>query len=86
MQGPLHKSRCGLLLFDVQEKLYPFMWQKERFLKHVILLLQVWKKERLPLLVAQQNPENLGTTLPELRHYLPEDHSVFSKMTFFGDE
>ena len=71
----------GALLIDVQEKLFPKIYEFEALEKGYNKLLEAFHILKVPLLVTEQVPEKLGKTLPSLQPHLSEAH-LFEKSTF----
>jgi len=67
----LNKENTGLVIVDVQEKLMGVMGQRERVIDRVSKLLDLARVFQLPVIVTEQNPKNLGPTLPAIRETLP---------------
>jgi nicotinamidase-related amidase len=70
-----------LVLVDVQERLYPVMYDKMRLLENTLKLVQGAVALGVPLIVTEQYPRGLGTTLPELKSLIP-DFEPLEKMSF----
>lgn len=60
------------LIIDIQERLFPAMWEKETLLKNTLILIQGLTELQLPLVVTQQYTKGLGETIPEIKSVLPE--------------
>jgi nicotinamidase-related amidase len=56
----LDRARSLLLLIDVQERLFPHVYEHQRMLLRVDLLLTAAKLLRIPLLLTEQYPKGLG--------------------------
>tara|TARA_B100000214_G_scaffold373740_1_gene354735 strand:- start:1138 stop:1671 length:534 start_codon:yes stop_codon:yes gene_type:complete len=52
-----------LVIIDVQEKLFPAMHGKDDFLKNISLLIKGFKLFNLPIILTEQVPEKLGSTI-----------------------
>lgn len=63
------------LIIDIQERLFPAMWEKETLLKNTLILIQGLNELQLPLVVTQQYTKGLGETIHEIK-------SVFSQFCF----
>jgi nicotinamidase-related amidase len=70
-----------LLVVDVQEKFLPVIHEFERVEKNCALLLRVAKQLQIPVIITEQYPERLGSTLPSLRSLAPEA-PLISKLRF----
>ena len=75
------RSKAGLLVVDVQERLLPAMFEKERVLQNVLRLVQGAAALRVPTLVTEQYRKGLGPTVPELSASLAGTPTV-EKLTF----
>lgn len=59
------------LVIDIQERLFPVMWEKEKFLENCQILIQGLQTLQIPLLVTQQYTKGLGETLEEIKSIIP---------------
>lgn len=66
------KEKTTGLVIDIQERLFPVMWKKEKFLKNCQILIQGLNELGLPVLVTQQYTRGLGETVKEIKSVLPE--------------
>ncbi|XUX00991.1 MAG: hydrolase [Dehalogenimonas sp.] len=55
-----------LLVIDVQEKLFPVMFDKEVLLSNLQKLVKGISLLEIPIIYTEQNPAGLGRTVPEL--------------------
>ncbi|MGB6250896.1 MAG: hydrolase [Terriglobales bacterium] len=84
---PLEAEQCALIVVDMQEKLLPPIWEKERLVRNVQLLIRLAGILKIPALVTVQYAKGLGNTVPEVASLLP-DNPPIDKLTFscFGSE
>jgi nicotinamidase-related amidase len=84
---PLEPEQCALIVVDVQEKLLPPIWEKDRLIKNVQLLIRLAGILKMPAIVTTQYAKGLGNTVPEVASMLPEN-TPLDKMTFscFGSD
>src|ERR1035438_9785459 len=84
---PLEAEQCSLIVVDVQEKLLPPIWEKERFVRNVQLLTRLARILKIPALVTVQYAKGLGNTVPEIASLL-HDSPPIDKLTFscFGSD
>ncbi|MGA3092535.1 MAG: hydrolase [Terriglobales bacterium] len=84
---PLEPEQCALIVVDVQEKLLPSIWEKQRLVDNVQLLTRMAKILKIPAMVTVQYAKGLGNTIPEIASLLP-DLSPIDKLTFscFGSD
>ncbi|HEX5435034.1 MAG TPA: hydrolase [Candidatus Angelobacter sp.] len=83
---PLRPEECTLAVIDIQEKLLPPIWEKERMVRNSQLLIRMAKEMKLPVLVSTQYANGLGHTIPEIASLLP-NAQVVDKLEFgcFGN-
>jgi len=74
-------DECGALVIDMQERLFPVMHQRDELLKRVLILVEGLKILNVPILVSEQYPRGLGTTLDGVANAL-EQPEVFEKISF----
>jgi nicotinamidase-related amidase len=84
---PLEPEQCALIVVDVQEKLLPPIWEKDRLIKNVQLLIRLAGILKMPAIVTTQYAKGLGNTVPQVASMLPES-APLDKMTFscFGSD
>ncbi len=79
---PLEAEQCALIVVDMQEKLLPPIWEKERLLRNVQLLIRMARILKIPALVTTQYAKGLGNTVPGIADLLqqspPIDKLMFS--------
>lgn len=68
----IKKENTTGLVIDIQERLSPAMWEKEKFLKNCQTLIQGLNELTVPLVVTQQYTKGLGETAPEIKSVLPK--------------
>ena len=61
-----------LVVIDVQEKLFPFMHEKETFLKNLQILIKGFQLFNLPILLTEQVPDKLGPTIEPIKSLLED--------------
>lgn len=83
---PLRPEECALAVIDIQEKLLPPIWEKERMVRNSQLLIRMAGVMNLPVLVSTQYAKGLGATVPEIASLLP-NVNVIDKLEFgcFGN-
>jgi nicotinamidase-related amidase len=65
-----------LLVIDVQEKLFPVMWDKDILLPNLLKMVRGCRVLDVPVIFAEQNPKGLGPTVPELGALFSEAEKV----------
>ncbi len=75
----------GLLVIDIQEKLWPFIHDKEEVLSKTLAAIDVAGHLELPILVTEQYVKGLGPTIPQVKEaldrwgaYRPMEKTAFS--------
>jgi len=77
----LRKEDAVLLIVDIQDKLAAVMKEKDAVVRNNLHLIALAKMLGMPVMVTEQYPKGLGTTVPEIREALPVYQPV-EKMTF----
>jgi nicotinamidase-related amidase len=78
----LLRQTTGLLLIDVQERLFP---RVERSCEVMLMLQKVIKGFqilKLPIIVTEQYPKGMGGTIEPLKEILEKEQSYFPKTAF----
>src|SRR5947207_6658538 len=71
VRRPLDAQRCVLLVIDIQEKLLPPIYEKERLVRNSQLLIRLAKILSMPMLFSTQYAKGLGQTIPEISFLAP---------------
>ncbi len=66
----LQPENCALVVVDMQEKLFPPIFEKERLARNVQLLIRLAHILKLPVLAATQHVKGLGPIIPEIASLL----------------
>ncbi len=69
------------LVIDIQERLFPVMWENEMLLKNCKILVQGLQELKLPLITTQQYTKGLGETHPEVKSII-HNFSFIEKRDF----
>ena len=78
---PLHPNECALIVIDIQEKLLPPIFEKDRLLRNAQLLIRLANILAIPIVATTQYAKGLGNTVAEIRDLLPSaaiDKNAFS--------
>jgi nicotinamidase-related amidase len=78
---PLEADSSALLVVDIQEKLLPPIFERERVVRNSQLLIRLAKLLNMPVLWATQYEKGLGKTVPEIASLL-EGQSPVEKLDF----
>lgn len=84
---PLNADQCVLLVVDIQEKLLPPIFEKERLVRNSQLLIRLAGILNIPAVATTQYAKGLGATVPEIASLLPEPVAI-DKLEFscFGSD
>lgn len=77
----LQRDDVALLVIDLQEKLVPAIFEKERVLHNTRLLLNLAKLLQLPIILTTQYAKGLGPTVAEIAGEVP-DVTPLDKLQF----
>ena len=69
------------LVIDIQERLFPVMWNNKVLLKNCKILIEGLQVLKLPLITTQQYTKGLGETLPEIK-FVINNFSFIEKRDF----
>jgi nicotinamidase-related amidase len=87
VRRPLEADQCALIVIDIQEKLLPPIFEKERLLKNSKLLIRLAGILKMPVLMTTQYAKGLGNTVPEIASLLPQAEPIDKVMfSCFGSE
>jgi nicotinamidase-related amidase len=83
----LEPEQCALIVVDIQEKLLPPIWEKDRLVRNAQLLIRLAGILKIPALVTTQYNKGLGNTVPEVASLLLDTPTV-DKLMFscFGSD
>src|SRR5947209_13260710 len=83
---PLRPQECALAVIDIQEKLLPPIFEKERLVRNAQLLVRLAGILSLPIIISTQYEKGLGKTIDEISSLVPEVKTV-DKLEFgcFGN-
>jgi nicotinamidase-related amidase len=84
---PLAAEQCALIVVDIQSKLLPPIWERERLVRNAQLLIRLAGILKIPAIVTTQYAKGLGNTEPEIASLLP-DITPIDKVMFscFGSD
>jgi len=78
----LERSKTGLLVVDVQEKLFPYVENSCPVMQVIQKAVRGFQILHLPIYVTEQYPQGLGTTVATLKGVLGEKQRYLTKTTF----
>jgi len=74
MPNPAHRIRratAALVVVDIQERLLPAIFEKERVVQNALRLIQGAAALQVPVLVTEQYRKGIGPTVPEVAAAVP---------------
>lgn len=71
-----------LLIVDIQERLSAVMEDEKQIIRNTNILLKACEELGIPVVVTEQYPEGLGSTVEEIRENFPLETKIFDKITF----
>ncbi|MGC8988814.1 MAG: hydrolase [Verrucomicrobiia bacterium] len=77
----IDRRASGLLVIDIQERLLPSMFEKERVVRNAVLLIRGMQILGRNTLVTEQYPKGIGPTVPEVAAAL-EGFQPLEKVAF----
>jgi nicotinamidase-related amidase len=77
----LNRHRSALVIIDVQERLFPHVYNRQNVLARMDLLLFAANLLQIPMLLTEQYPKGLGPTIEDVRKACP-DIEPLVKMDF----
>lgn len=79
----IERADCQALLIDIQDRLAPHIHDNEQIVRRARILIQGLQALKVPMMLNEQYPKGLGTTLPALVEELaPDQRQVFEKTSF----
>ena len=79
-------DRCALIVIDIQEKLLPPIFEKERLLKNAQLLIRLALILDMPIVSTTQYVRGLGPTVPEIQALLDKPSIDKQEFSCFGSD
>jgi nicotinamidase-related amidase len=88
VQFTLSRKNTGLLIIDVQERLFTQIEHNCEILYKLLQVTEGFQILELPIVISEQYPQGLGSTIRPLKEILGEDQPYLAKTTFscLGDE
>ena len=77
-------NNCCLLIIDLQEKLLPHIFNKEKIKYHSNKLVEFFLELNVPIVYTEQYPKGLGSTVNCLKKKLTENNSKKIEKTTFS--
>ena len=84
---PLEAENCALLVIDIQEKLFPPIYERERLVRNSQLLIRLARILDVPIIASTQYAKGLGKTVSDVASLLPNG-DIVDKLQFscFGSD
>jgi nicotinamidase-related amidase len=84
---PLQAEQCSLVVVDIQERLLPPIFEKDRMVRNSQLLIRLANVLKMPVLATTQYVKGLGPIIPDIASLLPPTPAI-NKMEFgcFGSD
>ncbi len=76
------RNHTLLVVVDVQERMMPAINRHEEITSHILKLIAGCRELQIPILVTEQYPKGLGTTLGPVQEALGEWYHPLEKMSF----
>lgn len=78
----LKREKCGLLVIDVQDKLFPLVERPAEVLCAMQKAIEGFRIMHLPIMASEQYPKGLGDTIKGLKMCLGDQQPYFQKTSF----
>lgn len=78
----LSPSKAGLLIVDMQEKLFSHVDRGQEVLHRLLKLINAFQILNIPIFLSEQYPEGLGSTILPIKTALGEQYKPWKKTTF----
>lgn len=82
MNFRFEKQKTGLVVIDVQERLFGHVERAMEVLHQIAKTIKAFNIMKLPIVVTEQYPEKMGPTIASIRELLDEGQGYYSKTTF----
>lgn len=82
----LDPAECALIVIDIQEKLLPPIFERERVVKNTQLLIRAAGILNIPTIATTQYAKGLGEMVPEVKSLLPNDAIDKQMFSCFGSD
>jgi nicotinamidase-related amidase len=86
MSRILDRDRAVLIVVDVQEAFRPAVRKFDKVAANVATLVEGAKALDVPIIVTEQYPRGLGSTVAEVAEHLPEETEPIDKVCFSAAE
>lgn len=80
----LNKEDSLLFIIDIQDRLVPVMEHGKKIIKNNITLIEASKELEIPVIITEQYPRGLGSTILEIGEKIDNKTKIFEKISFTG--
>lgn len=80
----LNKEDTVLFIIDIQERLSAVMKDKEEVINNTLILIEACKEMDMPIVITEQYPKGIGSTVDEIKSRIKDDVKIFEKISFTG--
>lgn len=80
----LNKEDALLFIIDIQDRLVPVMKHRKKIIDNNIILLEASKELDIPVIITEQYPRGLGSTIIEIGEKVDNKTKIFEKISFTG--
>lgn len=80
----LNREDTLLFIIDIQDRLVPVMKYGEKVIKNNLILIEASKELQIPVILTEQYPRGLGSTVDEIGEKLDNKVKKFEKLSFTG--
>ncbi len=77
----ISRAKAGLLVVDIQERLFPAITGKEAMLQNAVRLIRGAQLLKIPVFATEQYPKGIGVSVPEIAALLTSPPPI-AKTTF----
>lgn len=87
MNGLIPRDEAVLVVIDLQEKLFPLIFNQAQVLENSLKVIEFCRRLDIPIVVTEQYPKGLGSTLTVVQEALGDAYKPIPKTTFscFGE-
>lgn len=75
-------EKAGLLIVDMQDKLFPLVDNSREILEKSLKLIKGCKLLQIPIVISEQYPKGLGSTIEAIQKIVGHETKALSKTTF----
>ena len=79
----VNKEDAVLVIIDIQERLMNAMAERDQVYKNTALLVETARQFNIPVIVSEQYPRGLGSTVAEIKDHLEDyQYQLIEKTSF----